>query len=309
VQSFAHPDGLIRPVDGMAFAVRPGWHARIVARTQAVYYRDSRGTEPVDELTQALPPKRAAKIDEFVDEYLNGQPPEAPPPAFPITSQVDGELRELRVRFANTRYRILYQRSENLVVLLHALEKDTGELPRADIDLARERMADFSRRMDATRRTPPRAQAMTHPRRLGRYDRLIKMDKLVTVTDPDSEVSPQGKTSAAAARGRARRSPEYRAARDEYAAIRALREKNWIAAHIRERRYELDLTQQEVAERAGTSHSFISKLERGEHIPTIPVLTRILAVLDEQLLIGIERKAPGQDPEREVAPAPEPMIA
>lgn len=70
--------------------------------------------------------------------------------------------------------------------------------------------------------------------------------------------------------------------------IRALRERNWIAAHIRERRYELDLTQQEVARRAGTSHSFISKLERGEHIPTIPVLNRILAVLDEQLLIGIE---------------------
>ncbi|MGH8291758.1 MAG: helix-turn-helix domain-containing protein [Steroidobacteraceae bacterium] len=98
-------------------------------------------------------------------------------------------------------------------------------------------------------------------------------------------------------------------AREEYAAIRALREKNWIAAHIRERRYELDLTQQEVAQRAGTSHSFISKLESGEHIPTIPVLTRILAVLDEQLLIGIERKAPGQEPEREVAPAPQSMRA
>ena len=85
--------------------------------------------------------------------------------------------------------------------------------------------------------------------------------------------------------------------------------RNWIAAHIRERRYELDLTQQEVAQRAGTSHSFISKLESGEHIPTIPVLNRILAVLDEQLLIGIERKTPGQEPEREVAPAPESMSA
>ena len=31
-----------------------------------VYYRDSRGTEPVDEFIQALPPKRAAKIDDFV---------------------------------------------------------------------------------------------------------------------------------------------------------------------------------------------------------------------------------------------------
>lgn len=125
------------------------------------------------------------------------------------------------------------------------------------------------------------------------------------MTDADSGVSPQGRTVARAASGRARSSQEYRAAREEYAAIRRLREKNWIAAHIRERRYELDLTQQEVAQRAGTSHSFISKVESGEHIPTIPVLNRILAVLDEQLLIGIERKTPGQQPEREVAPAPQ----
>ncbi len=80
-----------------------------MARTQAVYYRDSRGGEPVGELIQALPPKRAAKIDDFIEEHLNGRPPQEPPAAFPITSQIEGELRELRVPFANTRYRILYQ--------------------------------------------------------------------------------------------------------------------------------------------------------------------------------------------------------
>jgi phage-related protein len=134
-----------------------------VARTQAVYYRDLDGAEPVDEFIQALSPKRAAKIDDFVEEYLNGQPPEAPPPAFPITSQIEGELRELRVRFGNTRYRILYQRSENLVVLLRALEKDTEAVPQADIDLAKRRMADFKRRMDALRRRPPRAAGKDAP--------------------------------------------------------------------------------------------------------------------------------------------------
>jgi hypothetical protein len=39
------------------------------------------------------------------------------------------------------------------------------------------------------------------------------------------------------------------------------------------------------------------------------VLNRILEVLDAQLLIGIERKTPGQEPKREVAPAPESMSA
>lgn len=117
--------------------------------------------------------------------------------------------------------------------------------------------------------------------------------------------SPTGRPASVAARGRAERSEEYRQARDEYDAIRALRQRNWIAAHIRERRYELDLTQHQVAERAGTSHSFISKLEGGEHIPTIPVLKRILAVLDEELLIGIERRGDDDQPEREIAALPE----
>lgn len=153
----------IGAADWRASPCQTKWHARTVARTQAVYYRDARGAEPVDEFIQALPPKRAAKIDDFVEEYLNGQPPEAPPPPFPITSQIDGELRELRVRFGNTRYRILYQRSENLVVLLHALEKDTEAVSEADIELAKQRMADFKRRMDALRRRPPRAAGKDAP--------------------------------------------------------------------------------------------------------------------------------------------------
>jgi hypothetical protein len=43
---------------------------------------------------------------------------------------------------------------------------------------------------------------------------------------------------------------------------------------------------------------------RKTYDPTIPVLARILAVLDERLLLGIEREAPGAEPEREFAPAP-----
>ncbi|MGB7685219.1 MAG: helix-turn-helix domain-containing protein [Solirubrobacterales bacterium] len=127
--------------------------------------------------------------------------------------------------------------------------------------------------------------------------------------EESGHIGSKGKTALEGAQRRGRRSEAYREARDEYAAIRELRQRNWIAAHIRERRFELDLTQQEVAERAGTSHSFISKIEGGDHIPTIPVLKRILAVLDEELLIGIERQVPDQEPEREVAPAPELAIA
>ncbi|MQA85376.1 MAG: hypothetical protein GEV03_12305 [Streptosporangiales bacterium] len=149
-----------------------------MARTQAVYYRDQRGAEPVDEFIEALPAKRAAKIDDHVEEHLNGKLPNAPPPEFPITSQIEGELRELRVRFAETRYRILYQRSDNLVVLLHAIEKHTGAIPVADIELAKRRMADFRRRMDAERRVLPRAAGKDAPPR-SRLPGWIRLSKSI----------------------------------------------------------------------------------------------------------------------------------
>ena len=142
---------------------RRRWHPRGVAKTQAVYYRDKRGVEPVDDFIDSLPAKPAAKIDDYVEQYLNGRPPDAPPPDFPITSQIDGELRELRVRFANTRYRVLYQRSDNLVVLLHAFEKHTGAVPDAHKRLAQRRMDDFNARMDARHRVPPRAAGKDAP--------------------------------------------------------------------------------------------------------------------------------------------------
>jgi phage-related protein len=134
-------------------------------RTQAVFYRDANGREPVDVFLEELlktQPLAAAKID-AIEEHLSGRQPDAPPPEFPVTSQIDGELRELRVRFARTRYRLLYQRSGNLVVLLHAFEKNTGAVPARDRETAKRRMADFRARMDAERRLPPRAAGRDAP--------------------------------------------------------------------------------------------------------------------------------------------------
>lgn len=134
-----------------------------MAWTQAIFYRDESGREPVDEFLESLPAKQAAKIDAYVDEYLNGRTEDAPPPEFPLSSQIEGELRELRIRFGKTRYRILYQRSENLIVLLHAFEKNTGTVPAVDKETAQRRMVDFKQRMDANPRVPPRAAGQDAP--------------------------------------------------------------------------------------------------------------------------------------------------
>jgi phage-related protein len=132
-------------------------------KTQAIYYRDKRGREPVDDFINSLSPKAAAKIDAAIEEHLNGRDPAAPPAEYPATSQVDGNLRELRVRFANTYYRVLYERSQNLMMLLHAIEKDTARIPEADKTLAKNRMADFKSRMNAKPRAKPRAAGRDAP--------------------------------------------------------------------------------------------------------------------------------------------------
>ena len=106
--------------------------------------------------------------------------------------------------------------------------------------------------------------------------------------------SPVGRNAVDAAAGRAARSEEYRAARDEYARIRELRKTNPIAAHLRERRFELGLTQDEVATAAGTSHTAISRLESGTHTPNLATLQKIAAVLDEELLVCFQRNVDGE---------------
>ena len=106
--------------------------------------------------------------------------------------------------------------------------------------------------------------------------------------------SPVGQTAKQAAVSRARRSRAYRNARDEYALIRELRKTNPIAAHLRERRFELGLTQEQVADAAGTSHTAISRLETGTHMPQLTTLRRIAAVLDEELLLCFQRVEDGE---------------
>jgi DNA-binding XRE family transcriptional regulator len=109
-----------------------------------------------------------------------------------------------------------------------------------------------------------------------------------------SRQSPIGRSAREGSARRAARSQEYRDAREEYAKIRELRKTNPIAAHLRERRFELGLTQQEVAAAAGTSHSAISRLESGSHTPSLATLQRIAAVLDEELLVCFQRTVEGK---------------
>lgn len=131
-------------------------------RTRAVFYRDRAGREPVNAFIDALPPAAQQTIDDQID-LLNGLPIDAPPLSFPHSSQVRGPLRELRCHYGRTLYRVLYRRSASFFLLLHAIEKRTGHIPERDIAIAEERFSDFRRRMDALRRSGPRAAGHDAP--------------------------------------------------------------------------------------------------------------------------------------------------
>jgi phage-related protein len=135
-----------------------------MARMQAVYYRDVSGAEPVDVFIDRLNPRAQDEIDWHV-ELLNALDERDPPLAFPHSSQVRGELRELRCHYGRCLFRILYRRSEGLFVLLHAFEKTTGKVPAAEIGIAEKRWDDFKTRMEAHPRRGLRAAGHDAPRR------------------------------------------------------------------------------------------------------------------------------------------------
>ena len=133
-----------------------------MARFQAVYYRAADATEPVNEFIDRLSVKRQVALDNQI-ERLNLLSPEQPHLPFPHSSQIEGELRELRCHYGRELYRVLYRRSRNLMVLLHIFRKDSGKIPSSEIRIAKERWDDFVRRMNATRHRPPRAAGHDAP--------------------------------------------------------------------------------------------------------------------------------------------------
>ena len=129
---------------------------------RAVYYRAPDGSEPVNDFIDRLGVKGQVALDNQINR-LNMLDPSFPHLPFPHSSQIEGELRELRCHYGRELYRILYRRSRNLIVLLHIFRKDKGKVPRAEVDIAKQRWDDFKTRMDSRRRRPPRAAGRDAP--------------------------------------------------------------------------------------------------------------------------------------------------
>lgn len=133
---------------------------------QAIYYRDERGHEPVNEFIDGLDPRCQDEVDWYID-LLNGLSDSNPELAFCYSSALKGtqyrSFRELRASCGRARYRILFRRSGRFFILLHAFQKNTGDVPERDKEIALARWLDFKARMDSIPRGDPRAMGHDAP--------------------------------------------------------------------------------------------------------------------------------------------------
>ena len=106
-------------------------------------------------------------------------------------------------------------------------------------------------------------------------------------------MSAAGTPASEARRRRARTSTEYRAAQERLVPYEA------IARFVIQRRAELGMTQEQLAERMGTSHSAISRIESGQHRTSVSTLERLADALEVRFVMGFET-GPSEAPLREL---------
>jgi ribosome-binding protein aMBF1 (putative translation factor) len=109
-----------------------------------------------------------------------------------------------------------------------------------------------------------------------------------------SKVSPIGGEHRAGMHRRARRSKAYR---DE---MERLAPYEQLARMVIMRRAALGLSQKELADRMGTSHSAISRIEGGQHPTSVETLRRLAAALETHLVVGFSDEAPEQHATRDL---------
>ncbi len=94
--------------------------------------------------------------------------------------------------------------------------------------------------------------------------------------------SPLGSAHSEGMRKRAQKSAAYKAALEKQKPFEE------FARLVIGKRMQLGLTQQELAERMGTSHSVISRMESGQHRVSFATMAKVARALDTRLVYGFE---------------------
>jgi hypothetical protein len=108
------------------------------SRWRVEFLRDASGAQPVQEWLDSLADEVKGKVLARIELLAEN----GPTLDYPYSSQIEGRLRELRLRVGKTRYRVLYFFDDDRnAVLLHAFTKKTAAVEETDKRIARARMA------------------------------------------------------------------------------------------------------------------------------------------------------------------------
>lgn len=110
-----------------------------------IFYTTQRGDSPIRKFLSSCDKKSRAKIGAFIQLLSE----EGPNLRRPFADIVRGKIRELRIRFAQKQYRVLYFFFlKDKIVLAHAFLKKTAKTPAPELLQAERNMRDFIERYE-----------------------------------------------------------------------------------------------------------------------------------------------------------------
>jgi phage-related protein len=102
------------------------------------FFRETTGAEPVRAWLKALPDQDKREIGSDIKTVQFGWPI-----GMPVVDHIDGDIWEVRTRLATRIARVLFTLDGNVMVLLHGFIKKERKTPKADLDLAKQRLKKF----------------------------------------------------------------------------------------------------------------------------------------------------------------------
>jgi DNA-binding XRE family transcriptional regulator/phage-related protein len=215
---------------------------------RVVFFRGAGRLQPVQQFLEELGSAEGRAAAENQVDRLGALSADDPPLPAPWDEQVEAELRALRVRVGRDVVRVVYRRSGNLFILLHAFEERGPVIAEEEVRVARRNLA----RSKVVRRTS--TEGLDTP--IG-----LSLEAHLAAAELDDDYR----------RARARLDPFEQVARLLI-------------------RYRIDhgLSQTQLAERAGISHSVVSRIETGQHRTNLDTLGKIARSLGRRLVISFQ---------------------
>ena len=115
--------------------IRSTQDAGKLPRLTVRFFRESTGSEPVRDWLKRLPIEEKREIGSDIKTVQFGWPI-----GMPVVDHIDGDVWEVRTRLSTRIARVLFVLEGNVMVLLHGFIKKERKTPKADLDIAKQRL-------------------------------------------------------------------------------------------------------------------------------------------------------------------------